>query len=313
MTIQQLKYFLAAFDHGSFSAAADTLHLAQPSLSDQVRRLEAELGVRLFERVGRGLVPTQAGEALRPRAEAVLAAADGARDAVAEVRELRGGVASFGAWSNAQFYGVTDMIVELRRRYPAMRLRMLGLNSSDTAELVRSGKLEIGMVALPIDDRGLDLRNMFTDEIVYVSTDPKALRGAVTIERVAARPLVLSDATWGNRDPVRRQLAERAQRAGVTVEAEVEVESEEAALTVVAAGIGDAFVARGVMIALATRLPKTLGWAPLAEPMHDVNAFITRRGAPLTPAARAFVEVADARLAQVQRTVDAHPRRRMPG
>ncbi|MDQ3850352.1 MAG: LysR family transcriptional regulator, partial [Actinomycetota bacterium] len=73
MTIQQLQYFAAAVEHGSFSAAADELHLAQPSLSEQVRRLEGELGVRLFERVGRGLVVTEAGRTLRPHAEAVLA------------------------------------------------------------------------------------------------------------------------------------------------------------------------------------------------------------------------------------------------
>ena len=69
MTLQQLQYVLAAFEHGSFSAAADALHLAQPSLSEQVRRLEAELGVALFPRVGRGLVATEAGRALRPHAE----------------------------------------------------------------------------------------------------------------------------------------------------------------------------------------------------------------------------------------------------
>src|SRR4029453_5840457 len=66
LTLQQLQYFLAAFRHGSFSAAAEELHLAQPSLSEQVRRLEAELGVRLFQRVGRGLKPTEAGHTLPP-------------------------------------------------------------------------------------------------------------------------------------------------------------------------------------------------------------------------------------------------------
>src|ERR1041384_5506509 len=69
MTLQQLQYVLAAFERGSFSAAAEALHLAQPSLSQQVRRLEAELCVKLFERVRRGLVPTEAGRALRPHAE----------------------------------------------------------------------------------------------------------------------------------------------------------------------------------------------------------------------------------------------------
>ncbi len=93
MTIQQLTYFLAALEHGSFSAAADVLHMAQPSLSEQVRRLEAELGVRLFQRGGRGLVPTEAGRSLREHAQRVLDDVEGAREAVAETRELRGGTA----------------------------------------------------------------------------------------------------------------------------------------------------------------------------------------------------------------------------
>ena len=95
MTLQQLEYYLAAVRLGSFSAAADELHLAQPSLSEQVRRLEAELGVRLFQRVGRGLTPTEAGRALRPHAERALAEVEAARESVRAVRELRGGIATF--------------------------------------------------------------------------------------------------------------------------------------------------------------------------------------------------------------------------
>jgi len=96
MTLQQLSYFLAAVEHGSFTAAAEELHLAQPSLSEQIRRLEGELGVRLFTRLGRGVALTEAGRALRPQAERVLAAVEQAAESVAEVRTLRGGTASFG-------------------------------------------------------------------------------------------------------------------------------------------------------------------------------------------------------------------------
>jgi len=312
MTLQQLRYFLMAFDRGSFSAAADELHMAQPSLSDQVRRLEDELGVRLFERVGRGLVPTEAAWALRPEAETTLAAADAAREAVAEVRELRGGQASFGAWSNAHHYGTTEMIVELRRRHPELRIRLLGQNSSEVADEVRAGVLEVGMVALPVDDQGLDVRVMFQDEVVYVSADPERLRGCITIERIAGAPLVLSDASWGTRDPIRRQLAELAQRAGVAIQPDVDVEAEEAALRLCAAGMGGTVVARGVLISLGRRLPKALGWAPFHEPLYDVNAFVSRRGARLSTAAREFVEVADRQLARVQERVNQHPRSHVP-
>ena len=104
MNLQQLRYVLAAFEHGSFSAAADALHLAQPSLSEQVRRLEAELGVALFQRVGRGIVPTEAGRALRPHAEAAIAAVEAARMSVGAVRELQAGTAAFGTFGTARTY-----------------------------------------------------------------------------------------------------------------------------------------------------------------------------------------------------------------
>src|SRR3982750_326694 len=104
MTLQQLQYFLAACREGSFSAAAAGMHLAQPSLSEQVRRLETELGVALFQRVGRGLVPTEAGHVLREHAERIVAATEEARESVSAVRELKGGTASFGTFGTSRHY-----------------------------------------------------------------------------------------------------------------------------------------------------------------------------------------------------------------
>src|SRR3954467_8223811 len=96
MTLQHLTYFLAGAEHGSFSAAANALLLAQPSLSEQIRRLEAELGVPLFVRAGRGTELTDAGRLLRPHAERVLAEAQAAADSVREVRNVTGGTVAFG-------------------------------------------------------------------------------------------------------------------------------------------------------------------------------------------------------------------------
>src|SRR3954463_16802752 len=105
MTLQQLTYFLAAAEHGSFSAAAEELHMAQPSLSEQIRRLEAELGVALFTRAGggppragRGLALPEAGRLLRPHAERTLAEAQEAVESVREVRDLSGGTVTFGTF-----------------------------------------------------------------------------------------------------------------------------------------------------------------------------------------------------------------------
>src|ERR687897_2157402 len=98
MTLQQLSYFLAAAEHGSFSAAAESLHMAQPSLSEQIRRLEAELGVPLFARSGRGLRLTEAGRLFLPNAERTVEAAREAAASVQEVREITGGPVAFGTF-----------------------------------------------------------------------------------------------------------------------------------------------------------------------------------------------------------------------
>src|SRR4029079_3467752 len=130
MTLQQLQYFLATIEHGSFSAAAETLHMAQPSLSEQVRSLEAELGVALFARVGRGVVLTEAGRAFRPAAERVLAALSDAREAVAEVRELAGGTLSIGMFGTASGFLLSRLVADFRSRHPNVRLRLVGHNSA---------------------------------------------------------------------------------------------------------------------------------------------------------------------------------------
>ncbi|HEU4975226.1 MAG TPA: LysR family transcriptional regulator [Baekduia sp.] len=314
MTLQQLEYFLAALDAGSFSAAAERLHLAQPSLSEQVRRLEAELGVALFARVGRGIVPTDAALALRPHAEAALAAVAQGRQEVVEQRELLGGIAAFGTFGTARYYPGIQIVAAFRRRHPKVRIRLVGQNSSEVADAVRDGDLEAGLVALPVDQAGLEVRPIMQDEIVYASADPARVRRPITIEVLAGAPLILTDASYGLQDPTRRQLLELAQRAGVRIEPQIDVEDVEMAIELAARGLGDTLVARGILLALGRRVPKRLGWVPFAEPFHDTFAFIHRRGARLSPAAREFMSLAEERMQEMAAELrTTPPRRRRPG
>lgn len=313
MTIQQLTYFLAAIEHGSFSAAAEELHMAQPSLSEQVRRLEAELGVSLFQRGGRGLVVTEAGRSLREHAQRVLDDVESAREAVAESRELRGGTATFGTWGAARFYPGTQIVADFRRKFPKVRLRLLGLNSADVAEAVREGELEVGMVALPIDDHGLDVQPIMRDELVYASADPAMLTAPKTILDVAAAPLVMFDASYAAEDPTRRQLAALAQAAGVALEPQIDVEDVEMAIELAARGLGDTLVSRGIIHSMGRRMPKRLGWVPFAEPVYDTFAFIQRRDARISPASREFLALAEARLRALAAELEEKPpRSRLP-
>jgi DNA-binding transcriptional LysR family regulator len=314
LTLQQLQYFLAAFRHGSFSAAAEDRHMAQPSLSEQVRRLEAELGVRLFHRVGRGLTPTEAGLSLRPHAERTLDAAEAARESVAAVRELRGGTATIGTWGTARYYPGVDLVTEFRRRHPNVRVRVVGQNSSEVAEAVRTGELEAGVIALPIDDRGLDVQPIMRDEILYASTDPARVRRPITIEALTSAPLILPDASWATEDPTRRQLTELAQRVGMSIQPEIDVEDVEVAIELATRGLGDTIIARGMLLALGRRLSKRLGWVPFEEPIYDTFAFIARTDAPLSPASREFLSLARERLTALAKVLRTDPpRRRVPG
>ncbi len=310
MTLQQLQYVLAAIEHGSFSAAADALHLAQPSLSEQVRRLEAELGVKLFQRVGRGLVLTEAGRALRPHAEAALAAVDRARESVGAIRELRGGLAAFGTFGTARMYLGADLVEDFRASHPDVRVRIVGQNSSETVDAIRAGELEAGLVVLPIDDRGLVVQPAMRDEVLYVSAAPERLRRPMTIARLATVPLILSEASWGSDDPTRRQLSELAQREGVAIEPQIDVEDVEVALALTARGLGDTIAPRGMLRQLA---PRRVGWVPFAEPIYETFAFTWRRGAQLSPATREFMTFAERRLeALAERLQTQPPRRRAP-
>jgi DNA-binding transcriptional LysR family regulator len=299
MTLQQLTYFLAAAQHGSFSAAAAELHMAQPSLSEQIRRLEAELGVPLLTRAGRGLELTEAGRLLLPHAERTLDAAREAAESVLEVRNLTGGTVEFGTFSSAHHYLLGGLVQEFRSLHPAVRVRVVGQNSAEVADAVRDGQLEAGLIALPVDDRGLDVRPAMREEMLYVSAEPDHTREPVTIEGLARAPLILYDARWGADDPTRRQLRERAQQAGVKLEPEIEVEYMTAALDLAARGLGDTIAPRSILAS--GSYARRLTTAPFEPPLYASFAFITRRNAHLSPATRAFMGVAERRVSALAR------------
>ena len=272
--------------------------MAQPSLSEQIRRLEAELGVALFARAGRRLELTEAGRLFRPHAERTIAAAHEAAESVREVRDITGGTVEFGTFGSAHHYLLAGLLQDFRTRYPNVRVRAIGQNSAEVADAVRNGHLEAGLVALPIDDRGLDVRPAMREELLYVSADAERLRGPMTIERLAGAPLILYDARWGADDPMRRQLREQAQRAGVKLEPTIEVEYVTAALELCARGLGDTISSRQLL--RARGLQRKLAGVPFEPPLYETFAFITRRSAHLSPATREFMRLADKRVEGLQ-------------
>jgi DNA-binding transcriptional LysR family regulator len=307
-TLQQLSYFVAAVEHGSFVAAAEAVHIAQPSLSEQIRRLERSLGVTLFVRTNRRLQLTEAGRVLLPQARRTLADLSSLRESVRHIQELSGGTVSFGTFSSAHLYLLTALVGDFRAQYPGVTTRVVGLNSSEVADQVRRGELEAGLVQLPIDERGLDVGPpVLVDSVVYVSTDGERTRAPVTIEQLAAAPLILSEARWGAEDPLRRSLTDRARRAGVALQPQIEVEFQTAAVELAAHGLGDSLVSY-----LVTRwpgYPGRLHWVPLDPPVVERFAFITRTNGVLSPATRIFMDLAHRHVRALQRAADAGPPR----
>lgn len=295
VTLQQLEYFLAAVEHGSLSAAAEANFIAQPSISEQIRRLERALGVSLFTRTNRKLILTEAARMLVPYAERTLASAAEAVTAVDPVRNLTGGSVSFGTFSSAHELINVDLITEFRALYPGVRLRIDELNSVQVAEAVRAGDLEAGVVALPVDDRGLQISPVvWRSEACYYTRDAERAAAPVPIEAVATARLILPEARWGDMDPTRMQLNIRAQSAGVAIRPAIEVGSHHVALELARRGVGDTIASPPVVERLA--LARGLHRASLDPPVIEEYGFIWRRNASLSPAAAALVKLTRALL-----------------
>jgi DNA-binding transcriptional LysR family regulator len=291
MTLNQLRAFVEAERLGSFTAAAQAMDIAQASASELVRRLETELDTDLFLRGSRTLTLTAAGHELLPYAQEALEAADSGVRAVHSLGSLGGGTATFGVLRNADYYLLANLVQLFHARYPAVRVRLVGQNSAETAAAVAAGHIEAGLVILPIDDEGLVVTPLMRDEVLYVSAHPERTRTPVTIEAFSRAPLVLYDAHYGWRDPTRRQIAERAQFAGVRVEPMIEIEHVEAALKLAAAGVGDTIASRAVISS--PSFPSGLHTAPFEEPLHDTIALVRRRGHPLSRATRELARLAE--------------------
>lgn len=290
MTLKQLRVFVLAARTGSFTAAADRLGMAQASVSELIRNLETEHGMPLFTRGSRRLTLTGAGEELMPYAEQSTNAAEAGAEALRSFRSLESGVVTFGLLRNAPYYLLSDLARDFHRRYPGVRLRLVGLNSAEVADAVRAGEMEAGLAVLPIDDEGLGITPLLRDEVRYVSAEPAHLREPTEVEVLSQRRLVLYDAHFGWRDPTRRQISERAQLAGVKIEPWIEVEHVEAALTLVADGVGDTIVSSAV--ARSHWFPDVLGSVGFADPLYDTIALVKRRGSLLSPAAGELARLA---------------------
>jgi DNA-binding transcriptional LysR family regulator len=303
LSLQQVRCFSAAFELGSFTAAAEALRVSQPAVAEQIRKLEQVLGADLFVRAGRGVVATEAGRAFAEHAARSLRAVDDAADSVGELTALRTGTVALGIFGQPSAWRVDELVAAFLHRYPAVSVRLVGRNSASVADRVRRGELEAGVVLLPIDDERLEVRPIMRDEVVYASADPARTRQPATIEQLAAAPLVFYDAESAEDDPIRRQLAERAQAVGLRLQPKIEVELKDLALQLVAAGLADTYLPRADT--RAPYYPAGLGTAAFSPPLYETFAVITRPGARLSAGVRELLPKLEAHVRAVSRRARA--------
>lgn len=285
-TLSQLEYFLAVLQFGSFTSAADSLGVSQPAVAEQIARLERIIGQSLFARQTRGVTPTRSAREFEPYARGVV---DAARQAATwinpETTKSESSVA-IGTFASPHHYGLSDLLERFLAENPGARLRIEGRNSSATADAVRAGELDAAVVALPIDELGLDVRPIFRSEVFYVSANPADVSKPVTIETVCTKPFILYEASSHGQDPTRMQLDARAQASGLNIRPKIEVESVETALDLASRGVANAYVAQ----MLVSRMDPKLHHVSFSPPLIDTFALITRSGARLSKPIAELVE-----------------------
>ena len=300
LSLHQLRCFLAAYELGSLTAAAEQLGYAQPSISEQIRALERSLGVDLFTRVGRGVVPTTAAESLRPHAERTVAASEEARRAVQSVTALETGTVRFGIFGTARLYAGAALVADMLEGHPGVRVELIGQNSADVQDELRRGRIEAAMIAVTqVNTEGLDVTPVARDELVYISADPDRLRTPVTADRLAKASLVLAETTWRATDSTRVVLRQMLHETGRSPATRIEVEDVETAVELVGMGLADSVVHRGVAEQLLPRLAPRAGHVSLRPKQFDSLAIVHRAGATLSPAARLMTELATHRIQAV--------------
>ena len=255
LSLHQLTVFLSVYEHGSLTRAAAELGYAQPSVSEQVRALEKSLGVELFRRVGRGVVPTTVADTLRPHAERTLAAAQETRRAVQAVKSFETGTIRFGMFGTARLYAGAGLVADVLERHPGVRVELIGQNSSEVAEELRRGRLEAAMIAIAsLESEGLEIIPVARDEVVYVSSDPERVSTPVTAKRLSEANLVMPETTWRGTDSTRMMLRQLLHETGLNPVTRIEVEDVEIAVELVGMGLADTIIPRGAAEQLLPRL-----------------------------------------------------------
>jgi LysR family cyn operon transcriptional activator len=296
MELRQIQYFMAVAKHQNFSRAAEHVHVSQPSLSVQIRGLEQELAARLFDRLGRKVVLTQAGELFRIHAERALLELEQAAHVVHELQGAKRGRLVVGALSTVNSYLITPLVTRFKQRFPDVQLQVHPQPSSDVVTGLLANRLDLGICLLPLAHPQLTVIPLLEERLALV-VPPGMLIGKkrVRMQDLAALPLVLMPVDYC----LRRMVEAECAKAGVDPKVVLEMSSPDGILEAVAEGTGAT-----ILPELYVRSRLSGGKLQLLElydptPCHGVGiAFLTKRHRSL--AAEEFARLCQTTIKELQ-------------
>jgi LysR family nitrogen assimilation transcriptional regulator len=243
MTIKQLQYFLRIAELRSFSKAAAYLHVAQPALGLQVRKLEDELGVKLLNRHSRGVIPTEAGLLLRDHAQIILRQIDRAKLSVADLAGPPRGKVAVGLTPTLNLILATQLVERCRRDYPNVALAIVDAMSEDLMEWVENDRIDLAFSYNPAAVQGLVCEPLLTEDLCLIGPGNSAFanRDTVTLTDIADLPMILPSVSSGLRSVVEEATHEK----GFELNVVLEIDSVTAMKEMVAKGIGYAILPLG--------------------------------------------------------------------
>lgn len=286
MDLRNLGYFVRVVEHDTFTAAAQAAFVSQPALSHGIDRLETELGVELFERIGRRVRLTAAGEALIGPARQALRDVETARAAVEAVAGLTAGHLDLGALPTLAVDPLATLVGAFRVAHPDVTIRLSDpADSATLVTMVTSGDVEIGITVGTPTDTGLEVRQLGHQDLLAVLPPGTALPGrSVDVRQLATFPLVAASPGTATRN----QLEEAFGSAGAVPHVAVTTAQREAILPLVLAGAG-ATLFPGPLAEQAAALGAVV--VPLRPSLTRTIVALHRPG-PLSPAAAAFLDLA---------------------
>ena len=284
MELYQLEYFLEAARQRNFTRAAVRLNLAQAALSEQIRKLESELGASLFNRGRRETVLTSAGELLREHAELLIENAASAQRAVRDLVGLRGGRLTIGSIPSVSACILPAVIASFRKKYPLVELALFEGTSEAVAGWVEVGRVELGIVQLPTVGGRFDAQRLFTEPFVALvaSSHPVAAQGSVALAKLSGEAFVLY------KGRARDSALTACRDAGFEPRVACESSELETIRSLVAAGLGIA-----ILPELATRSAPggCVAVRLRGTPVERQVAVLTRRGHSPSSGAKAFCKM----------------------